>query len=88
MTLTEFNRNPSRATRLAEQEDVIVERHGMGAFRLSKIEPQPRTVEALLAAGKAIPARQKMDISRMVPNVEIDPAIDIYADMRAHRDRF
>ncbi|MDR2703727.1 MAG: hypothetical protein LBB58_05250 [Cellulomonadaceae bacterium] len=40
MTLTEFNQNPSRATRLADDGELLVLRRGEIAYRLTKAEPR------------------------------------------------
>jgi hypothetical protein len=59
ITLTEFNQNPSRATRLADSGEVIVLRRGVAAYRLERVDEQPSDpVEALVQAGLLAPARR------------------------------
>lgn len=59
LTLTEFNQNPSRATRLADDDEVLILRRGLPAYRLVRAvdESGGDPVEALLASGLLSPAR-------------------------------
>ena len=72
MTLTEFNQNVSRATRIAREEDLYITERGVEAFRLTAL-PQPDSlIEKLKRKGIIRPARPMsertdlptMDISR------------------------
>ena len=59
MTLTEFNQNPSRATQMADTDEVVVLRRGVAAYRLERVCEQPGDpVEALVKAGLLAPARR------------------------------
>lgn len=52
ITLTEFNQNPSRATRLADEGDLLILRRGTAAYRLSRVHDEPADpVEALIHTG-------------------------------------
>lgn len=57
MTLTEFNHNPAKATRLAESGEVVVLRRGTPAFRLVKVEQNLDQIQALVQAEVLIPPR-------------------------------
>ena len=57
MTLTEFNQNPSRATRLARHEDVVVTDHGVPTFELRLVAPPRTRIDELRRAGLISPAR-------------------------------
>jgi hypothetical protein len=58
LTLTEFNQNPSRATRLADEDDVVILRRGAAAYRLVRVQDEPADpVERLLATGFLAPPR-------------------------------
>lgn len=61
ITLTEFNQNPSRATRLADTEadGVVVLRRGTAAYRLVAVEAPADPIDALVQAGLASPPRRK-----------------------------
>ncbi|MDR1442526.1 MAG: hypothetical protein LBJ02_09125 [Bifidobacteriaceae bacterium] len=59
ITLTEFNQNPSRATRLADLGEVIVLRRGVAAYRFERIpERAGDRLEALVQAGLAARPRR------------------------------
>lgn len=58
ISLTEFNQNPSRATRLADEDEVIIMRRGTAAYRLVRVADEPADpVEALVRAGLLAPPR-------------------------------
>lgn len=58
ISLTEFNQNPSRATRLADTEDVVVLRRGVATYRLQRIrEATADPVEQFIQAGLLTPPR-------------------------------
>lgn len=60
ISLTEFNQNPSRATKLADAEDVLVLRRGVAAYRLVRVRDESDDpVEALIRAGVLTPARRE-----------------------------
>lgn len=85
MTLTEFNQNPSRATRLADEGDVLILRRGTVAYRLSRVqEDQADPLDALLQAGVVTPPRvaARPDARRTA-----ETAADLGAVLDADRDR-
>lgn len=58
ITLTEFNQNPSRATRLADDDEVLILRRGTAAYRLNRVHDKPTDpVEALVQTGILSPPR-------------------------------
>lgn len=58
ISLTEFNQNPSRATRLADEDEVIIMRRGTAAYRLVRVADEPTDpVETLVRAGLLTPPR-------------------------------
>lgn len=60
ISLTEFNQNPSRATKLADVEEVIVLRRGVAAYRLVRVDDESDDpVEALMRTGVLVPARRE-----------------------------
>jgi hypothetical protein len=52
MTLTEFNRNPSAAARLARRSPVIVTERGVAAFEYRAIAPASSRLDQLIAEGR------------------------------------
>lgn len=87
ITLTEFNQNPSRATRLADRGEVIVMRRGRAAYRITKIESSGDPLDELLATGLARSARSTIPRStRHFPTIATD--IDLGAALDAERARF
>jgi hypothetical protein len=58
ITLTEFNQNPSRATRLADEDEVLILRRGTAAYRLRRVQGEPADpVAALIQTGILTPPR-------------------------------
>lgn len=87
ITLTELNQNPSRATRLADNDEVIVMRRGRAAYRITKIESSGDPLDELVAAGLARPARSTSARSnRSFPTLRTDD--DLGAALDADRSRF
>ena len=80
MTLTEFNQNPSRASRLAEQGEVRVTRRGRPYLRLVRDdEPAPvltpiERIDQRIAEGKMIPPAQTYG-SAVFTDYEVDPTL-------------
>jgi len=73
MPLSDFNRNPSRATRLARIGSVTITDHGMPAFELrALVQPQMRS-EALVRAGVLSPPRVRS--GEPLPDFGVDPTI-------------
>jgi hypothetical protein len=88
ITLTEFNQNPSRATRLADTDDVLVLRRGVVAYRLQRVheEPGDDPVEALVQAGLLSPPRRSnKPRPQHLPVAHTD--IDLGAELEADRGR-
>ena len=87
MTLTEFNQNPSRATRLADTDEVVVLRRGVAAYRLERVREQPGDpVEALVQAGLLAPARRGGQARvRPLPVAQVEA--DVGAMLDADRGR-
>jgi hypothetical protein len=83
MTLTEFNQNPSQATRLADVEDVLVLRRGQAAYRLSKVEPEPDPLDMMLLTGQATPPRATTPVAGALPVIGHD--VDLGAALDADR---
>ena len=91
MTLTEFNQQPSRASRIAEDgEDVIITRRGQGVLLLSRLNAQPSTIEIAIREGWAEPPKHQQSPPRVFPTLDIDPDIAIAAieEFEASRDPF
>lgn len=58
MSLTEFNQNPSRATKLADEGEVVILRRGVPAYRLQRANAgSDDPVEALVMSGVLAPPR-------------------------------
>ena len=86
LTLTELNQNPSRATRLADQGEVIVMRRGHAAYRITKIESSGDPLDELVATGLARPSRSTAPRSaRRFPTIPTE--IDLGAAVDAERAR-
>lgn len=85
ITLTEFKQNPSRATRLADEDDVLILRRGTAAYRLSRVRgDQEDPVAALVQTGILTPPRATTRKgARRTANV----SSDVGAMLEADRDR-
>jgi hypothetical protein len=87
VTLTEFNRNPSRVARLAQTEDVIVTDHGVASLEVRRVGGQSSRLDQLRRAGVIRPAR---DRSRgAFPDFGIEPGLAdrLYEQFLAEDDR-
>jgi len=87
MTLTEFNQNPSYATRLARTEDVTITDRGTPTFVLSLVTPQPTTkIDELRKVGLIQPA-QPVRPDRPFPVLDVSPAVarEMIEDFEAGR---
>lgn len=83
--LSEFNRNPSRATRLARVGAVTITDRGLPAFELrSVVPPSPRT-EALVRAGLLTPPRRRS--AEPLPDFGVDPAVARTIIAEAEQDK-
>ena len=87
MTLTEFNQRRSAALRYADTEDVLIQREGVPAYRLTRIVAPPRTLAAEIEAGRATPPRQNglPMRERRVWNAGIDMVSAAIAEREAGR---
>ncbi|MDR0285601.1 MAG: hypothetical protein LBI33_12060 [Propionibacteriaceae bacterium] len=86
MTLTEFNQNPSQATRLADSGQVLVLRRGKPAYRLERVAERPGDpVDALVQAGLLSPARRQG--TRRTPLPHAQAGADAGALLEADRSR-
>ncbi|MCL1838308.1 MAG: hypothetical protein FWG47_03200 [Propionibacteriaceae bacterium] len=71
--LSDFNRNPSRATRLARLGSVTITDHGIPAFELRVLaRPRLRT-EMLVRAGVLTPPRIRT--TEPLPDFNVDAAV-------------
>ncbi|MDR2703799.1 MAG: hypothetical protein LBB58_05610 [Cellulomonadaceae bacterium] len=85
LTMTEFNRNPSQATRLADTEDVVIMRQGSPAYKLTKVKAPPKTLAALIEAGLAEPAQNRQP-GRIRPTISTDiDGVEMALEDRARR---
>ena len=87
ITLTEFNRNPSRVAWLARTEDVILTDHGVATLELRAIGKPASRLDELRRAGLVSPAR---DRSRTpIPDAALKPGLSqrLYAAYEDERDR-
>lgn len=87
MTLTEFNQNVSRATRMARVEDVIITERGVEAFQLRALPTRHGRIDSLRRAGLIRPARPAPG-AMVFPTLDVDrdTARAMIADFEADRD--
>lgn len=84
LSLTEFNQNPSRATRLADEGEVIVLRRGVAAYRLTRVDHPEDPIDALIQSGRASPPRKTTRVTRFR---HVVTGQDAAAMLDADRDR-
>lgn len=85
ITLTDFNQNPSRATRLADEDEVLILRRGSAAYRLVRVhEEEADPVSALVQTGILAPPRASGDRSSRRTAVT---SSDLGAMLEADRER-
>ncbi|GAB3919145.1 hypothetical protein GCM10011575_29520 [Microlunatus endophyticus] len=85
ITLTDFNQNPSRATRLADDDEVLILRRGTAAYRLVRVEGnQSDPVAALVQTGILTPPRAT---TRKRVRRTATASSDLGATLEADRDR-
>lgn len=85
ITLTDFNQNPSRATRLADEDDVLILRRGTAAYRLSRVrDNQADPVAALVQTGILTPPSAT---SRKAARRTASASSDLGAMLEADRER-
>lgn len=87
--LSEFNRNPSRATRFARVASVTITDRGLPAFELRSVAPPSMRSEALVRAGILTPPQRRS--AEPLPNFGVDPnlarsAVAEYEQEKAARD--
>jgi len=73
MPLSDFNRNPSRATRLARVGSVTITDRGQPAFELRAVEQPSMRFEALVRAGVLAPPRLRS--TEGLPDFGVDPMV-------------
>jgi len=74
ITLTEFNRHPSRATAMARREKVVILNNGVPEFTIEHTPPPRSGLARLVAAGAATPPRDVASV--LPPPVVLDVDID------------
>lgn len=85
ITLTDFNQNPSRATRLADEDEVLILRRGSAAYRLVRVtEEQTDPVAALVQTGILTPPRSTTGRG---PRRTAATSSDLAAMLEADRER-
>lgn len=85
ITLTDFNQNPSRATRLADEDEVLILRRGSAAYRLVRVtEEQTDPVAALVQTGILTPPRSTAGRG---PRRTAATSSDLAAMLEADRER-
>lgn len=85
ISLTEFNQNPSRATRLADEDEVLIMRRGTAAYRLVRVQDEPSDpIEALVRAGVLTPPRSSV---RRSGHTAASTSADVGALLDEDRDR-
>jgi len=88
--MTEFNRNPSRATGALEAGDtdvVRVTKRGVPAFEVRRIEVPTDPIEALIAAGKATPPKDPSPLPIDWKPEPVPPGVDLFGDLDRMRER-
>ena len=87
-SLTELNRRPSHVTRLAEREDVVIERYGRPYLKISRIDSDLDPLDAMIAAGLVRPATAIPGHFDDLPSLDLAPetAEAAYDDFMAGRD--
>ncbi|MCL1898594.1 MAG: hypothetical protein FWG16_07240 [Micrococcales bacterium] len=83
ITVTELNRNISAALRLADREDLVIERGGRPVYKVTRL-PQDDPVDQAVAAGRA--TRVAPTPSPLVPRrVEGVSSVDTLSQARGRR---
>lgn len=73
MPLSEFNRNPSRATRLARIGLLTISDRGLPAFELRSVVRPSGKMDALVRAGVIAPPRSRS--TDPLPTFGVEPAV-------------
>ncbi|MCL2490877.1 MAG: hypothetical protein FWF36_09220 [Propionibacteriaceae bacterium] len=87
--LSEFNRNPSRATRLARIGSLTITDRGLPAFELRSVAQPSNRMDTLVRAGVVTPPRSRS--SEPLPDLGVEPAVaraivDEFEQDKATRD--
>ena len=85
ITLTEFNRNPSRVARIARTEDVIITDHGVATLELRRVDKQSSRLGQLRRQGRVQPARDRTPGPFPGFGVDRDVAERLYQAFQAER---
>ena len=86
ITLSQFNRNPSYATRAAMEQDVIVTERGKPRFRLTVLDSNQDVVERTIREGRTKPAPARLTHSYIDPLPKRRPgSVDSTAELEADR---
>jgi hypothetical protein len=87
VTLTEFNRNPSRVAKIARSEDVIITDHGVATLEVRRIDAHDSRLDQLRRAGQVRPARDRSLDPFPDFGLDRDVADRLFADFEAERDQ-
>jgi hypothetical protein len=85
ITLTEFNRNPSRVAKIARTEDVIITDHGVATLELRRIHAHSSRLDQLRRQGQVQPARDRSSDPFPDCGVDRDAAERLFAAFEAER---
>ncbi|MCL2736305.1 MAG: hypothetical protein FWD75_06705 [Propionibacteriaceae bacterium] len=83
--LSEFNRNPSKATRHARIGVVTITDRGLPAFELRSVAPPSMRSEALIRAGVLVPPLKRS--TEPLPDFGVDPTVARAIVAEAERDK-
>ena len=89
ITLTQFNRNPSRVAKIAREQDVIITDHGVPALEVRRVDSRGGRLDRLRRAGQLRPARDRS--SDPFPDFGVDPDVadrlfEEFEEERARRE--
>jgi antitoxin (DNA-binding transcriptional repressor) of toxin-antitoxin stability system len=87
MTMTEFNRYPSRVARAAQHGDVIITNHGTATLKISRVVPSDEDDPLARLEAAGLLQRAKNPTSTGV-HPKYDTDIDLWAELDAERNRF
>ena len=87
VNLSEFNQNPARIRRLADQGEVLVLRRGVPGYRITKIIPESHDpLELHRRQGRLLPSRNGQ-VRRSTPLPSVSTDLDLGAMLDADRGR-
>jgi len=87
VTLTEFNRNPSRVAKTARDEDVVITDHGVATLELRRIDRGVSRLDRLRRAGQVRPARDRSTEPFPDFGLDHDVADGLVAAFESERDQ-